>query len=264
MEISEWKDGWHLWDLVAYLKEVGALGSDNFFRGQTDAEWGLLPGLYRRDVHIFSDKLSKPQLYLAAEEKMLDAFFNRAAMLLPNFSRGPLLDRIIAQHYGVPTQLLDWTLDPFIALFFAVHGGNPEKNCALFYISSLRGLNNSARDIPLPWAGRVTWVLPPVIDERVRAQKSAFTLQNFGDLEAFTPLDQRVLKVSERGKGTHPDDEVGAFGKVIIPAERRQQILFQLLELGVDSSLVYPGLQGIGQRIADLAHIQKYGGSQRY
>lgn len=30
-----------------------------------------------------------------------------------------------AQHYGVPTRLIDWTRDPFVALFFAVYN-NPE------------------------------------------------------------------------------------------------------------------------------------------
>lgn len=264
MEISEWKDGWQLWDLVAHLTKVGAVRSNNLFRGQTDSDWRLLPGLYRREVNIFSDSASKEELYLLAEQRMLAAFFDRAAMLLPSFPRGPLMDRIIAQHYGVPTQLLDWTIDPFIALFFAVHGGNPEKDCALFYLSPLKQLNSGARDIELPWREKITLVLPPVIDDRIRAQKSAFTLHEFGGAEGFAPLDQRELKFSKPEEGTHVDDEVHAIGKVIIPAERRLQILFQLLELGVDSSLVYPGLQGIGQRIADIANIQKYGGSQSY
>jgi hypothetical protein len=159
---------------------------------------------------------------------------------------------------------LDWTLDPFIALYFAVHSGNPEKNCALFYLNPLSRLNSGTRDIEFPWRQKITLVFPPVIDNRVRAQKSAFTLHEFGGTEAFTPLDQRKLKFSKTGEGTDRDDEVHAIGKIIIPAARRQQILFQLLQLGVDSSLVYPGLQGIGQRIADIADIQKYGGGQGY
>ncbi|WKL58706.1 FRG domain-containing protein [Asticcacaulis sp. ZE23SCel15] len=264
LEISEWKDGWQLWDLVAHLTKIRAVSSNNLFRGQTDADWALLPGLYRRDVHIFNDAKSKEELYLIAEQRMIEAFFDRAAMLLPNFPRSPLMDRIIAQHYGVPTQLLDWTIDPFIALYFAVHGGNPDKDCALFYLNPLTGLNKGMRHINLPWRQKITLVPPPIIDERIRSQKSAFTIQNFGEKEFFTPLDERKLKFSGCEHSTHADDEVMTIGKIIIPSERRQQILFQLIELGVDSSLVYPGLQGIGQRIADIANIQKYGGGQGY
>ncbi|MGX1108248.1 MULTISPECIES: FRG domain-containing protein [Bradyrhizobium] len=239
MEVSEWKEGWQLWDLVAHLTKVGAVSSNNLFRGQSDADWSLLPGLYRRNVNIFSDSQTTDELYLVAEQQMLEAFFDRGAMLLPNFPRGSLIDRIIAQHYGVPTQLLDWTLDPFIALYFAVHGGNPEKNCALFYLNPLNRLNSGTRNVDLPWRRKITLVFPPVVDDRIRAQKSAFTLHAFGGAEAFIPLDQRKLKISETGEGTHSGDEVQAIGKIIIPAERRQQILFQLMQLGVDSSLVY-------------------------
>jgi hypothetical protein len=264
VEVLEWKDGWHLWDLVAYIAKTEDVRSSSLFRGQSDESWGLLPGLYRREVAISSDTLTKAQLYLMAEHQMLEAFFDRAAMLLPNFPRGPLMDRIIAQHYGVPTQLLDWTVDPLIALFFAVHGGDPTKNSALFYLTPLSRLAGGTRQIELPWTNKITRLIAPVIDERVRAQKSAFTLHSFGSGENFTPLDQRILKISKRGEASHRDDEVRTAGKIIIPAHCRQTILLQLLELGVDSSLVYPGLQGIGQRIADIAHINQYGGGQGY
>lgn len=264
MQVTTWQAGWQLWDLVAHLDKTEALRSGYLFRGQSDSGWGLVPALYRREVQIYSDELTREQLYLTAEEQMIEAFFNKAAMLLPNFERGPLMDRFIAQHYGVPTQLLDWTLDPFIALYFAVHGNSSEKDCALFYLQPRRTINSRQPNINLPWRGPVTLVTPPTIDERVRTQKSAFTLQQFGGNNDFVPLDARNLKISKSGEGTHESDEVNAVGKVVIPAERRKQILLQLIKLGVDSSLVYPGLQGIGQRIADIAHLQKYGGDPYY
>lgn len=264
MEISEWKKGWQLWDLISHLKESGVVGPTNLYRGQSNAEWGLTPALYRREVNIFSDQLSKAELYLRAEEAMLRAFFDQAALLLPNFQRTPFVDRFVAQHYGVPTQLLDWTLDPLIALFFAVSGRDAEKDCALFFIQPLSRVWSDRTDVKLPWEGKIAALKPPVLDDRIRTQKSYFTVQSFQGEETFLPLDQRELKVSKKNEGTRGSDEVSAFGKVVIPADRKQQVLFQLLQLGIDSSLVYPGLQGIGQRIADIADTQKYGGGDIY
>ncbi|MCI2393816.1 FRG domain-containing protein [Aliiroseovarius sp. N1F302] len=263
MDVSEWENGWQLWDLISHLKDSAVVGPTNLYRGQSDAEWGLTPALYRREVHIFSEQLSKAELYLRAEEAMLRAFFDQGALLLPDFQRAPFIDRFVAQHYGVPTQLLDWTLDPLIALFFAV-SGDPEKDCALFYMQPLSRVWSDRTNIKLPWDGKIAALKPPVLDDRIRTQKSFFTVQSFQGADTFLPLDQRALKVSKKNEGTHPNDEVSTFGKVIVPARRKQQVLFQLLQLGIDSSLVYPGLQGIGQRIADIANIQKYGGRDIY
>lgn len=41
--------------------------------------------------------------------------------LWPDKSCWPIL--ALAQHYGVPTRLLDWTYDPFVAMFFAAESG---------------------------------------------------------------------------------------------------------------------------------------------
>lgn len=258
---SEWTEGWHLWDLIYHLNVHVGLGKGAIFRGQSNSDWKLVPNLYRRPVHIYGPPIKNR--YLMAEERMIDAFFDRALLLLPRFDREKLIDRVIAQHYSIPTQLLDWTLDPFIALYFAVEDYDSDKDGAFFYIDPLHELNHRAK-IQIPYENKIAKFVPPIIDERVRTQKSVFTLQNFGTLEEeFLPLDDRNLKISGP-KEQHPEDEVEAFGKVIIPSKRKKQVFFDLLKMGIDSSSLFPGLQGIGQRISDMANIQNYGGNSNY
>lgn len=254
-----WEEGWHLWDLISHFNKIGGLTSSLIYRGQRDASWGLLPGLYRREVNIFGS-ISLEDRYLLAEQRMLDHFFERAYLLLPGFSRGPIVDRIVAQHYGVPTQLLDWTIDPFIAMFFACQETGASSDGAIFYIQPLRSLLVQ-NPINLPFKGKITLLRPPILDERIKMQKSVFTLQSFGSEADFVPVDSRLLKFSAPSEGTDQRDEVGKIGKIVIPSSKKRQIRFQLLQLGVDSSLLFPGLQGIGERIADYAEIQSYGGS---
>jgi hypothetical protein len=190
---------------------------------------------------------------------MIDTFFDRGMLMLPRFPRNDLLDRIIAQHYAVPTQLLDWTLDPFIGLYFATQDIKNEADGALYYIRPLR-LIDSSSDVYFPFTDNIAQVNPPILDQRVGSQKSVFTLQSFGDGDTFVPLDDRQLKFSAPMAGTGHMDQDESIGKVIIPHEHKQQIRYQLMKLGIDSGLLFPGLQGIGERIASLAEIQKYGG----
>lgn len=258
MKIDTWENGWQLWEFIEYLKNIGALGSGYMYRGQRDEAWGVVPGLYRREVHIFGS-LPIADRYHSAEEKMIQHFFDRGALLLPNYKRNPILDRIIAQHYGVPTGLLDWTIDPFIAIYFAVQEGHSQTNASLHYILP-RLQYASDQPVRLPYNGPIMRITPPILDDRIRTQKSAFTLQSYGPEERFTPLDERQLKYSEEGAASDNRDEVFKFGKVIIPAKCKAQLRYQLLQLGVDSSLTFPGLQGIGERIADYADLSKYGG----
>ncbi len=84
-----------------------SVSSISFYRGQSDYTWGLTPRLYREQ--------------LLDKESVLISEFLRIAPL--EFQQMGYFDILVKmQHYGLPTRLLDTTLNPLVALFFACHG----------------------------------------------------------------------------------------------------------------------------------------------
>jgi hypothetical protein len=87
-----------------------AADEELWFRGQSKARYPLLPGLYRTAAveagYIEEDLLERFKTLGSAHREMRPAddwewYF-------------------IAQHYGLPTRLLDWTESPLTALYFAI------------------------------------------------------------------------------------------------------------------------------------------------
>jgi hypothetical protein len=81
------------------------------FRGESDNQFALLPSLLRKDS-------SGPNKY-SNKEQILQSFIQQAAgyISIPPTDYSQWSE--YAQHYGVPTRLLDWTSNPLVALFFA-------------------------------------------------------------------------------------------------------------------------------------------------
>lgn len=90
-----------------------------FFRGQQDASWSLMPGIFRGKF--------KPY----AEESIYYEFRSAARMLLGN-ATDPWEILFAMQHHGLPTRLLDWTGVFAVALYFAVR--DPFETAAIWML----------------------------------------------------------------------------------------------------------------------------------
>jgi hypothetical protein len=102
---------------LAELAEFqAASGPDNLvFRGQGDADWGLVPSMYRG---MDSLDLTGWESWISDRERDIFREFSDRSRRL--WQGGTPWDKLVmAQHHGTPTRLLDWTPNAQAALFFA-------------------------------------------------------------------------------------------------------------------------------------------------
>lgn len=95
-----------------------SVGCFTLFRGQANANWKLSPGLYR-------DELFHQENLLLTEIKHV----------CPNEISENRFDTLVKmQHYGMPTRLLDTTVNPLVALYFACENQSQKNVDGAVYI----------------------------------------------------------------------------------------------------------------------------------
>ena len=226
------------WDSFKNITS-GFLGADRrssfLFRGQREVNWPLAPTFDRWLPNV--QRSARDEL----EDSLLENFRIecRADVTLKELLDDEIATLALAQHFGLPTRLLDWSASPYVAAFFAF-----EK-----LVDNARNLMNDRDDNQGPviiWAldkesyiwkknRGVEIVDPPSWhNERLRNQDGKFTLSR----TPFQSLQEYVAQ--------YPDEK-NALTAFAIPSREARDAMADLELMGINHSSLFPGRDGWSQ-----------------
>ncbi len=208
-----------------------------FYRGHSNSSYQLTPSLFRIDRGEAWAEWDR------IEEYIMRQFKAESVPYLKSIPTNDIDWLTMAQHYGLPTRLLDWTTNPLVALYFAVENYKNQSDANVWFYG-LTSTNNCwdestwlAKKINLSGNICENIIFPSHIDSRITNQSGCFTIHPIPEgSNSFVPINEtpRIFDT---------------FLKVTIDKNIKKDILNELYYLGIHRGFIYPGLEGLSSRI---------------
>jgi hypothetical protein len=213
-------------------------GSAGYFRGHGCSSFSLMTSMHRagrfRIERYRFDELARFKVHV---EMHLEKRFNF------NDPQDHATIIALAQHYGVPTPLLDWTLSPYVAAFFAfsdaLEHAAERRNSTHVRIYALSKNFVTEASPPIvqlgsPKAFVSALDVDPIHNPRLYAQQGKFLVTNVAALESY-------ICALQRSRG------VVYLEAVDIPLHCAKDAMQDLEFMGLTAATMYHGLDGIGR-----------------
>lgn len=214
--------------LEEYISIVKGKERGTFYRGISRNSYELIPSLGR-----LKDKYSQEEI-LKYEDSAFRIFKSQVILYGDYLKYNDLCLLLLAQHHGLPTRLMDWSLNPLVALFFSVKNESPESSAVYILKQEISShfINDDAdckniigkiyktsimiKDTFECYLGKYT-------TPRMQAQNGIFTLH----YNPFEPIKECFVE------------------KIIIKKEERSTIYKQLEILGIHEHSLFPSIDGL-------------------
>lgn len=207
------------------LKSSGKLTVKDFlFRGQADSKWRLYSSFDRieRDKSKY-DLLLNNFINICKTYNFNEELFN---------TTDKQLIAAYAQHYGLPTRLLDWTTSPYFAAFFAFSSAlslGGKVKC-----STVWAINKESEALKMKQGVKFIELSTNKYNYRMKNQLGNFTLSEHTE-DSIDEFDTTLCK------STSIDD---LLWKIDINYTSIKEVLSDLEIMGITYSVAYPDIVG--------------------
>ena len=211
--------------IEGFLGKIYDFPDTLFYRGQASVDFKLIPSIGRNYIE------GQETVLLQYERAIFEDFKRKYSMFTDVRPKNDMEFLFLAQHYGLPTRLLDWTYNPLIALYFACCSHN-DKDGVVFQSFPFSHKVYSPDVYDILKFESFTYLVPNITDVRYKNQNGLFVLYPEPWKDNFSYISTRF----------------------VIPSIAKNNIIEKLQKIGINQSFIMPSLDSLCR---DIVYIHK-------